>query len=162
MPYAMPSHGSSAMLTSASPSPPMLFGPPPIRNIPNVATIGEHAFKRPTPSELLFEESTQITSAKPPRKNARSQNHSAKDGSNDGDGTAPKQGRTSKTKAKVKEEDDDNADKVMWKDFWVEHPIHIRKGMNDEFNRMPKQGIDLWGKVATKLASMFADCDKDG
>ncbi|MCO5568398.1 hypothetical protein L7F22_022097 [Adiantum nelumboides] len=34
--------------------------------------------------------------------------------------------------------------------------------MNDEFNRMPKQGIDLWGKVATKLASMFADCDKDG
>ncbi|MCO5603294.1 hypothetical protein L7F22_057443 [Adiantum nelumboides] len=26
---------------------------------------------------------------------------------------------------------------------------------------MPKQGIDLWGKVATKLASMFADCDKD-
>ncbi|MCO5568399.1 hypothetical protein L7F22_022098 [Adiantum nelumboides] len=24
------------------------------------------------------------------------------------------------------------------------------------------QGIDLWGKVATKLASMFIDCDKDG
>ncbi|MCO5575991.1 hypothetical protein L7F22_029798 [Adiantum nelumboides] len=112
--------------------------------------------------QVQKEQQHQITSAKPPRENACSQNQSAKDGLNDGDGTAPKRGRTSEAKAKVKEEDEDNANKVMWKDFLVEHLIHIRGGMNDEFNRMPKQGIDLLGKVATKLASMFADCDKDG
>ncbi|KAI5057964.1 hypothetical protein GOP47_0027979 [Adiantum capillus-veneris] len=161
MAYAMPSHGFSAMLTSSSPSPPMLFGPPPIRIMPRVASPSENAFKSPITGKLLFEESMQVNSAKP-RKNARSQNQSAKEGTGDGDGPAPKRAKTSKAKAKVKEEDDDDADKVMWKDFWVEHLIHIRGGMNDEFNKMPKQGIDLWGKVATKLASMFANCDKDG
>ncbi|KAI5072090.1 hypothetical protein GOP47_0012196 [Adiantum capillus-veneris] len=34
--------------------------------------------------------------------------------------------------------------------------------MKEDFNKMPKQGVDLSGKVATKLASMFVDCDKDG
>ncbi|MCO5611192.1 hypothetical protein L7F22_065442 [Adiantum nelumboides] len=163
MPYAMPPMGSMQCLLMHLLVLPMLFGPPPICSIPNVATIvGEHAVKKPTPGKLRYEESTQVTSAKPPHKNIRSQNQSAKDSSNDGEGTAPKQGRTVKAKAKVKEADEDYADKVMWKDFWVEHLIHIRGGMDDEFSRMPKQGVDLWGKVATKLASMFADCDKDG
>ncbi|MCO5603771.1 hypothetical protein L7F22_057923 [Adiantum nelumboides] len=49
-----------------------------------------------------------------------------------------------------------------WKDAWMVQLIHICGAMHAEFGKTPKQGIDLWSKVATQLASLFPDCDKDG
>ncbi|MCO5550018.1 hypothetical protein L7F22_003495 [Adiantum nelumboides] len=34
--------------------------------------------------------------------------------------------------------------------------------MHDDFKKTPKQSVDLWSKVATQLAFLFLDCDKDG
>ncbi|MCO5586309.1 hypothetical protein L7F22_040248 [Adiantum nelumboides] len=45
--------------------------------------------------------------------------------------------------------------------FWVDQIIHIRGAMNEEFNNPGKQGINLWAKVATKLAGIYFDFDKD-
>ncbi|MCO5580791.1 hypothetical protein L7F22_034662 [Adiantum nelumboides] len=33
--------------------------------------------------------------------------------------------------------------------------------MHSEFGKTLKQGVDLWSKVATQLASLFPECDKD-
>ncbi|MCO5577712.1 hypothetical protein L7F22_031544 [Adiantum nelumboides] len=60
---------------------------------------------------------------------------------------------------------DDNKEKKSresWKDTWVVQLIHICGAKHGEFGRPPKQGVDLWSKVATKLASLFPECDKDG
>ncbi|MCO5562199.1 hypothetical protein L7F22_056843 [Adiantum nelumboides] len=60
---------------------------------------------------------------------------------------------------------DDNKEKKSresWKDAWVVQLIHIRGARHGEFGRPPKQGVDLWSKVATELASLFPECDKDG
>ncbi|MCO5580529.1 hypothetical protein L7F22_034397 [Adiantum nelumboides] len=39
--------------------------------------------------------------------------------------------------------------------------IHVRGAMNEEFNNPGKQGVNLWAKVATKLAGIYPDFDKD-
>ncbi|MCO5572028.1 hypothetical protein L7F22_025779 [Adiantum nelumboides] len=60
---------------------------------------------------------------------------------------------------------DDNKEKKSresWKDAWVVQLIHIHGARHGEFGRLPKQGVDLWSKVATELASLFPECDKDG
>ncbi|MCO5550863.1 hypothetical protein L7F22_004357 [Adiantum nelumboides] len=60
---------------------------------------------------------------------------------------------------------DDNKEKTSresWKDASVVQFIHIRGARHGEFGRPPKQGVDLWSKVATELASLFPECDKDG
>lgn len=33
--------------------------------------------------------------------------------------------------------------------------------MHDDFGKMPKQGFDLWSTIATQLARLFRECDKD-
>ncbi|MCO5592735.1 hypothetical protein L7F22_046738 [Adiantum nelumboides] len=51
--------------------------------------------------------------------------------------------------------------KSKWLDFWVDQLIHVRGAMNDEYNNSGKQGINLWAKVATKLAGIYLEFDKD-
>ncbi|MCO5581233.1 hypothetical protein L7F22_035111 [Adiantum nelumboides] len=61
-------------------------------------------------------------------------------------------------------EEDDGKGKGKWKDFWVDQLIHVRGwggGMNEEFNNLVKQGVNLWAKVATQLAATYLDFDKD-
>ncbi|MCO5560752.1 hypothetical protein L7F22_014372 [Adiantum nelumboides] len=48
-----------------------------------------------------------------------------------------------------------------WKEHWIIQLIHVRCGMNNEFTRAHKQGVDLWSKVSIQLASLYSDCDKD-
>ncbi|MCO5611595.1 hypothetical protein L7F22_065849 [Adiantum nelumboides] len=75
----------------------------------------------------------------------------------------PKNTRASKKKVMVdlgKDDDNDNK-KSKWLDFWVDQLIHVRGAMNDEFNNPRKQGINFWAKVATKLAGIYSEFDKD-
>ncbi|MCO5602182.1 hypothetical protein L7F22_056310 [Adiantum nelumboides] len=48
----------------------------------------------------------------------------------------------------------------MWRDYWVISLIHEHGGINDDFNKPQKQGMDLWSKVANKLALSYSDLDK--
>ncbi|MCO5547201.1 hypothetical protein L7F22_000646 [Adiantum nelumboides] len=75
----------------------------------------------------------------------------------------PKKTRASKKKVMVDlgEDDDNDNKKSKWLDFWVDQRIHVRGAMNDEFNNPGKQGINLWAKVATKLAGIYPEFDKD-
>lgn len=59
------------------------------------------------------------------------------------------------------EDDDNDNKKSKWQDFWVDQLIHVRGGMSEEFNNPGKQGVNLWAKVATKLAGIYPDFDKD-
>ncbi|MCO5592267.1 hypothetical protein L7F22_046265 [Adiantum nelumboides] len=76
---------------------------------------------------------------------------------------APKKTRASKKKLMVDlgEDDDNNNKKSKWLDFWVDQLIQVRGAMNEEFNNPGKQGVNLWTKVATKLAGIYLDFDKD-
>ncbi|MCO5574041.1 hypothetical protein L7F22_027819 [Adiantum nelumboides] len=76
---------------------------------------------------------------------------------------APKKTMASKKKVMVDlgEDDDNDNKKSKWLDFWVDQLIHVRGAMNEEFNNPGKQGINLWAKVATKLAGIYLDFDKD-
>ncbi|MCO5613095.1 hypothetical protein L7F22_067369 [Adiantum nelumboides] len=60
------------------------------------------------------------------------------------------------------EDNKEKKSRESWKDGWVVQLIHIRGAKHGEFGRPPKQGGDLWSKVATELASLFPECDKDG
>ncbi|MCO5591507.1 hypothetical protein L7F22_045491 [Adiantum nelumboides] len=75
----------------------------------------------------------------------------------------PKKTRASKKKVMVDlgEDDDNDNKKSKWLDFWVDQLIHVRAAMNDEFNNPGKQGINLRAKVATKLAGIYPEFDKD-
>lgn len=50
---------------------------------------------------------------------------------------------------------------TLWKDFWVVTLIHEHGLLNDDFNKPQMQGIDLWSKIANKIASTYFDFDKD-
>ncbi|MCO5573141.1 hypothetical protein L7F22_026906 [Adiantum nelumboides] len=77
---------------------------------------------------------------------------------------APK-GPTQKRGKKVTKDKENSAQEGVqrehWKEHWVIQLIHIRCGMNNEFTKAHKQGVDLWSKVAIQLASLHPDCDKD-
>ncbi|MCO5557926.1 hypothetical protein L7F22_011499 [Adiantum nelumboides] len=76
---------------------------------------------------------------------------------------AAKKTRASQKKVMVDlgEDDDNDNKKSKWLDFWVDQLIHVRGAMNEEFNNLGKQGINLWAKVATKLAGIYPEFDKD-
>lgn len=77
----------------------------------------------------------------------------------EGSSKGPSQKKGKKTKDNTKQE---GVRREHWKDHWVVQLIHIRCGMNSEFTKAHKQGVDLWSKVAIQLASLHPDCDKDG
>lgn len=78
--------------------------------------------------------------------------------------TSSKKPRVMKKKGMVDVVDDDNNDtkgKGKWKPFWVDQLIHVRGSMDTEFRVPQKQGVNLWAKVADKLAATYHDFDKD-
>ncbi|MCO5605238.1 hypothetical protein L7F22_059418 [Adiantum nelumboides] len=70
--------------------------------------------------------------------------------------------KTQPHKAGTDENNKEKKGRENWKDTWVVQLIHVRGAMHNEFGKTPKQGVDLWSKVATQLASLFPDCDKNG
>ncbi|XP_024519359.1 GATA zinc finger domain-containing protein 10-like [Selaginella moellendorffii] len=66
----------------------------------------------------------------------------------------------------IKEEQDaggreERGKRPRWKDHWVMQLIQVRGGMQEEFSKPPKQGVDLWRQVYTKLVASCPDFDKE-
>ncbi|MCO5575936.1 hypothetical protein L7F22_029743 [Adiantum nelumboides] len=81
------------------------------------------------------------------------------------EGCAPsKKPKSSKKKTLVDLDEEKEGEwhtKGQWKEFWADQLIHVRESMNKEFNNPQKQGINLWAKIASRLASTYHDFDKD-
>ncbi|KAH7446702.1 hypothetical protein KP509_01G069300 [Ceratopteris richardii] len=109
----------------------------------------------PTPSPL------EASLTKPPRSKSTKRKEDRQDESIHPREPIAKKGKTTKRKIVVDLGDEEDGKKSKWRDHWVDQLIHIRGGMSEEFNNQSKQGVNLWAKVSTKLASMYPDFDKD-
>ncbi|KAH7293929.1 hypothetical protein KP509_28G048500 [Ceratopteris richardii] len=107
-----------------------------------------------TPSPL------EASQTKPPRKSTKRKEDRQDESLHPREPIA-KKGKTTKRKIVVELGDEEDGKKSKWKDHWVDQLIHIRGGMSEEFNNPSKQGVNLWAKVSTKLASTYPDFDKD-
>ncbi|MCO5559092.1 hypothetical protein L7F22_012684 [Adiantum nelumboides] len=70
--------------------------------------------------------------------------------------------KTQTHKAGINENNKEKKGRENWKDAWLVELIHVCEAMHNKFGKTPKQGVYLWSKVATQLASLFLHCDKDG
>ncbi|MCO5594164.1 hypothetical protein L7F22_048187 [Adiantum nelumboides] len=155
------------MLISSSPSSPFMFKPPPPCPPPT-----HHSSRPPTLNSSQPMESGPSPSPIPmgpvkgrAKATKKKTLHLGGDEMKEEGGAPSKKPKSSKKKTSVdldEEEEGERRTKGQWKDFWVDQLIHVRGGMSEEFNNPQKQGINLWAKIASRLASStYHDFNKD-
>jgi hypothetical protein len=79
-------------------------------------------------------------------------------------------GKGTKTTATKKKKDNEppvdpqvleEAQTRLWKDNWVLQLIEQRAQMKEQFDAPPKQGVDLWTKVAAEVLANCPDFNKN-
>ncbi|MCO5602628.1 hypothetical protein L7F22_056762 [Adiantum nelumboides] len=154
-----------AMLTSSSPSSPFMFKPPP----PCPPSM-HHCSRYPT---LNSSQPMEIGPSPIPMQPVKGRAKATKkktlqmgvDEMKEESGAPSKKPKSSKKKTLAdldkEEEEGEQHTKGQWKEFWADQLIHVREGMSKEVNNPQKQEINLWAKIASRLASTYHDFDKD-
>ncbi|MCO5570174.1 hypothetical protein L7F22_023892 [Adiantum nelumboides] len=178
-PYPIP-NGFTAMLNSPSVTSPFAWGPPnhnvspyslnysPTLNTPNPTSFAipqsSPMLPRPMPQTSLNKNpiTSQAQAAKAKRKADKRKSHNIKEVVEDSQAQRKKPRASKKNVVVVDlgDEEDYGKEKGKWKDFWVDQLIHVRGGINEEFNKPVKQGVNLWANVTTQLAATYPDFDK--
>ncbi|KAH7431285.1 hypothetical protein KP509_08G041000 [Ceratopteris richardii] len=158
-PFHMPSHSFQAMLNAPSLFPHSFhIHPPPFHPSPTHTPTSLPSSNPTLPMETM--------EAHPPKSIPQQKRKTMKTNRREAANEEPQMKKTRSSRKKTivnldNEEEEDVNKSSKWKDFWVDQLIHVRGGLNDEFNNPIKQGVNLWSKVATKLTSMYPDFDKD-